>query len=64
MMSALTHVGGDTMRTASVFIAAVIATASNASSSLCDAWAAVVVSFTICCAVIPLINEIYKAARR
>ena len=64
MISALTHVGGDTMRSASVFIAAVIATVSSAPSSLCDAWAAVVVSFTICCAVIPLISEIWKAASR
>lgn len=61
MISALTHVGGDTMRTSSVFIAAVIATCGQP-SSLCDAWAAIVVSFTICIAVIPLINEIYKAA--
>ena len=61
MISALTHVGGDTMRTMSVFFAAVIATAGQP-SSLCDAWAAIVVSFTICIAVIPLVNEIYKAA--
>ena len=64
MMSALTHVGGDTMRTASVFIAAVVATASTAPSGLCDAWAAVVVSITLCCAVLPLIAEIYKAAMK
>lgn len=64
MVSALTHVGSDTMRTTSVFVAAVIATASSASSSLCDAWAAVVVSITIVCAVIPLLIEIYKAATK
>lgn len=61
MISALTHVGGDTMRTLSVFFAAVISTAGQP-SSLCDAWAAIVVSFTICIAVIPLVKEIYKAA--
>jgi len=61
MISALTHVGGDTMRTSSIFFAAVIATAGQP-SSLCDAWTAIVVSFTICIAVIPLVNEIYKAA--
>ena len=64
MMSALTHVGGDTMRTISVFIAAVVATTTSVKGSLCDAWAAVAVSFTICCAVIPLIFEIYHAASR
>ena len=61
MISALTHVGGDTMRTVSVFIAAVISTAGQP-SSLCDAWATIVVCFTICIAVIPLVKEIYKAA--
>jgi Co/Zn/Cd efflux system component len=64
MISALTHVGGDTLRTLSVFIAAVIATTSSVNSALCDAWASVVVSFTICCAVIPLILEIRNAAFR
>ena len=64
MISALTHVGGDTLRTFSVFIAAVIATVSSTPSSLCDAWAAVVVAVTICAAVIPLIKEIWKAAVR
>lgn len=63
MMSALTHVGGDTMRTASVFVAAVIATIAG-DSALCDAWAAVVVSITICFAVVPLVAEIYRAATR
>jgi Co/Zn/Cd efflux system component len=61
MISALTHVGGDTMRTVSVFVAAVISTAGQP-SSLCDAWATIVVCFTICIAVIPLVKEIYKAA--
>jgi Co/Zn/Cd efflux system component len=64
MVSAMTHVGSDTMRTLSVFVAAIIATVSSASGSQCDAWAAVVVSVTIVCAVIPLVSEIYKAARR
>lgn len=64
MISALTHVGGDTLRTTSVFVAAVISTAFHQDSSKCDAWAAVVVSFTIVCAVIPLCLEIYKAAHR
>lgn len=63
MMSALTHVGGDTARTLSVFVAAVVATIAG-NSTRCDAWATVVVSITIVCAVIPLLTEIYKAATR
>jgi Co/Zn/Cd efflux system component len=62
MVSALTHVSGDTLRTTSVFIAALIATTSGASGALCDAWASMVVSFTIVICVIPLCREIYRAA--
>lgn len=62
MLSALTHVGSDTMRTLSVFIAAMIASAGHQNSAKCDAWAAVVVTITIVIAVIPLCKEIYKAA--
>ena len=60
MMSAFTHVGGDTLRTLSVFVAAAIATASNTPGYLCDAWAAVFVSFTIIVTIIPLCREIVK----
>lgn len=62
MISALTHVGSDTMRTVSVFVAAIISSAGGQSSTLCDAWAAVIVTSTIIMAVIPLCSEIYKAA--
>jgi Co/Zn/Cd efflux system component len=62
MISALTHVGGDTLRTVSVFIAAFIATVTTISSTLCDAWASVVVCFSIVICIIPLCIEIYKAA--
>jgi Co/Zn/Cd efflux system component len=62
MISALTHVGGDTLRTVSVFIAAFIATVTRFSSTLCDAWASVVVCFSILICIIPLCIEIYKAA--
>ena len=61
MMSAFTHVGGDTMRTASVFVAAGIATWSGIPGYLCDAWAATVVTITIVIMVIPLCIEIVKA---
>lgn len=46
MMSAFTHVGGDTLRTLSVFVAALIATLTNISSTITDAWAAVAVTVT------------------
>lgn len=64
MLSAFTHVGGDTMRTVAVFVAAVVATASGASADQCDAWAAVVVTLTIIACVIPLVLEIVKAHKR
>lgn len=64
MMSALTHVGGDTLRTFSVLFAAIVSSFTSISSSTCDAWAAVVVSVTILIALAPLIREIYRAAIR
>lgn len=62
MMSALTHVGGDSLRTLAVFVAALIATLTDYDGSLCDAWASIVVSASIFLFVIPLCSEIYKAA--
>lgn len=61
MLSALTHVGGDTLRTISVFVAAAIATATSVDSSLLDAWAAIVVTVTIVAAVVPLIKKIIES---
>ncbi len=61
MMSAFTHVGGDTIRTLSVFIAAAIVSITGADSTLCDAWAALVVTFSILCMTYPLVKEIYAA---
>lgn len=60
MMSAYTHVGGDTLRTLSVFVAAVVSTVSGISGILCDSWAAVVVTVTILFIVFPLASAIYK----
>jgi Co/Zn/Cd efflux system component len=62
MLSAITHVGGDTLRTTSVFIAAAVSTAANVPGNITDAWAAIVVSISIFICVIPLCKEIYKAA--
>lgn len=64
MISALTHVGSDTLRTISVFLAAVISVAGKQDPSKCDAWAAIVVTITIVLAVIPLVREIVKAMYR
>lgn len=64
MISALTHVGSDTMRTTAVFVAAILATVTGLNGDVCDATAALVVSCTIVIAVIPLCSEIYGAATR
>eukprot|EP01031_Cornospumella_fuschlensis_P035254 gene35254-42709_t len=61
MVSALTHIGGDTLRTFSVFAAAIVSSVGKQDSSVCDAYAAVVVTFTIFLAIMPLCKEIYKA---
>jgi Co/Zn/Cd efflux system component len=63
MASALTHVGGDSMRTVAVFISAVIASC-GVNGTLCDAWATTIVTFSIVCMVYPLSVEIFKAARK
>lgn len=63
MASALTHVSGDSLRTSSVFIAAVVATTTKYSGAICDAWAAVVVTITIIFIIIPLAYEIYHHAK-
>jgi Co/Zn/Cd efflux system component len=63
MASALTHVCGDTLRTTALFLAALIATVTDISGAVCDAWAAVVVTVTILFIVIPLSSEIYRHAK-
>ena len=62
MISAMVHLGGDSFRTASVFIAAITASTTNIPIDLCDAWAAIGVSFSILLIVFPLCVEICKAA--
>lgn len=63
MISAFTHVGSDTLRTLSIFAAAMLVSIFGFNSSICDAWAAIVVSVTIFTLVIPLSFEIYKKAK-
>ena len=63
MASALTHISGDTLRTAAVFIAAVVSSTTSVSSAVCDAWAAIVVTVTIIFLIVPLSSEIYGIAK-
>lgn len=64
MLSAVVHVGGDTLRTFAIFGAALFSSTTNFPSALCDAWAAVIVTVTVVFLVIPLIKEIWKGAFR
>lgn len=64
MMSAFTHLTGDSLRTASVFIAALVSTFTGVPSQICDAWAAVAVTVSIVLMVIPLIIEIVRSSRK
>jgi Co/Zn/Cd efflux system component len=64
MISACTHIGGDSMRTAAVFIAASVTSTTRVSSTDCDAWASIVILLTITIMVLPLVREIYMACRR
>ena len=64
MLSAFTHLTGDSMRTASVFIAALVSTFSGIPSQICDAWAAIAVTVSIVFMVVPLIVEIVKSSRK
>eukprot|EP01032_Pedospumella_encystans_P028430 gene28430-32113_t len=61
MFSAFTHIGSDTLRTAAIFLAAIVSSTTGIKSSRCDAWAAVLVSVTIFVAVFPLANEVFAA---
>ena len=60
MISAFTHVGGDTLRTISVFAAAIVSSLFGLPVDRCDAWAAILVSITIVAIVIPLIMDITR----
>lgn len=62
MISALTHVGGDSLRTLAVFLAALVATVTDYDGSICDAVASIVVSISIIICLIPLLREIFIAA--
>ena len=58
MISAFTHVGGDTLRSFTVLFAAVISSTFDVNPTLADAIAAIVVSVTIVVAVLPLMYSL------
>ena len=64
MVSAFTHASGDTLRTIAIFVAAFVATLSDVHFSTCDAYAAIVVSFTILVILVPLCKEILVSTIR
>jgi Co/Zn/Cd efflux system component len=64
MLSALVHVGCDTLRTLSVFIAAIVSSSTDIPGTLCDAWAAIIVTLTIFVMLIPLLIEIVRSVTR
>lgn len=63
MLSAFTHVGGDTVRTISVIAAATVSSVFEIDADICDAWAAVAVAVTVALITLPLIIDIIAAAR-
>jgi Co/Zn/Cd efflux system component len=61
MMSAFTHVSGDTLRTIATFAAAGVSSFFHIDPSICDAWAAIIVSATIVISALPLVYSISRA---
>lgn len=47
MMSAFTHIVGDTLRTVAIFLAALVSSVTRIDGDVCDAWAALVVSVSV-----------------
>lgn len=63
MVSAFAHIGGDSLRTVSVLIAAGVSTWTGASIDICDAWGAIAVSALVLLIMVPLIFDLYRACR-
>ena len=61
MLSAFTHIGGDSLRTLSVFCAATYSSLSGVDGDVCDAYAAIAVGITIVLLVLPLFGNIIIA---
>jgi cation diffusion facilitator family transporter len=62
MISAFTHILGDTLRTISMFVAALVSTLSGIDGDICDAAAAIVVAVSILAICGPIIIDIKNAA--
>ena len=60
MISAFFHIGGDTLRTIAIFVAALVTSITNRNPEYCDAWAAIVVSVTILFLAIPMLITIFQ----
>ena len=58
MISASTHVVGDTLRTLSVIFAAITSSLTGIHVDKVDAWAAIVVAFTMLFVIFPLVKDI------
>lgn len=63
MLSAFTHVSGDTVRTLSVLTAATVSLVTGIDGDICDAWAAIAVGLTIVAMTAPLVIDIVAAAK-
>jgi Co/Zn/Cd efflux system component len=63
MMSAFTHVSGDTIRTLATLAAATVSTLAGVDADLCDAWSALIVSGTILAVLVPIAIDIVRTAR-
>lgn len=61
MLSAFTHIGGDTLRTLAIFGAASVSSLFGIDPQISDAWAGIAVSITIVIAVSPLVLSIKKS---
>ena len=57
------YIGGDSLRTISVLIAAAVSTFTGASIDVCDAWGAIAVSLLIVVVMLPLAVDLYQACR-
>jgi len=63
MMSAFTHIVGDTLRTVAIFLAALVSSATHIPGDVCDAWAALVVSLSVLVLCGSLVFSICSVAR-
>lgn len=58
MLGVFLHIFADTLRTLAIFIAAIVSSITNIPTVVTDAYAAIIVAFSIILVAIPLLNEI------